>query len=142
LAAKRESRVNETKVTKHRVLVVDDEPMVCDSVEMMLAFDGHSVRKANSGPEALACLEQDVFDLVFVDYAMPQMRGDELARRIKQRHPTLPIVMITAHAELLESVGVPLPGVEMVISKPFLLDALRRAVAKCCGAAASGSLGR
>jgi CheY-like chemotaxis protein len=126
-------------VPKRRVLVVDDEQIVCDSVEMMLSFDGHSVRTATRGAEALARLDQEPFDLILIDYAMPEMKGDELARRIKQRYPALPIVMITAHAELLESTGVPLPGVAMIISKPFMLEALREAVAKCCPAPAGGS---
>lgn len=106
--------------------------MVCDSVELMLAYDGHEVQTATSGPEALTHLEQSPFDLVITDYAMPQMRGDELAQRIKQRSPSMPIVMITAHAELLESTGTPLPGIAMVISKPFMLETLREAIRKTC----------
>lgn len=142
LAAKWELHVSEMKMPKRRVLVVDDEQMVCDSVEMMLSFDGHSVRTVTSGTEALACLDQGPFDLVLIDYAMPQMKGDELARRIKQRHPALPVVMITAHAELLESTGVPLVGIEMIISKPFMLDTLRQAVAKCCPEPGGGTAAR
>ena len=139
VTGKWELDVSEMKMPKRRVLVVDDEQMVCDSVEMMLSFDGHSVRTVTSGAEALACLEEGPFDLVLVDYAMPQMKGDELARHIKQRHPALPIVMITAHAEVLASTGVPLTGIEMVISKPFMLDTLREAVIKCCSGAGGGA---
>ena len=98
-----------------RILVVDDEPYVCDAIRMMLVFDGHHVETASSGRDALAVFDKGKFDLVITDYAMPQMRGDELAQRIKQRSPSMPIVMITAHAELLESTGTPLPGIAMVI---------------------------
>jgi CheY-like chemotaxis protein len=66
---------------------------------------------------------------------MPQMKGDELAQRIQQRNPSLPIVMITAHAEMLESTKTPLPGIRLVISKPFLIDDLREAVRQSCPAA-------
>jgi len=117
---------------KRRILVVDDEPLVCDAVEMMLAFDGHTVETATSGAEALACLDQAPFDLVITDYAMPQMKGDELAQRIKQLNPALPVVMITAHAEVLESTGAPLPGIVLVISKPFMLETLREAISQAC----------
>ena len=117
---------------KRRILVVDDEPLVCDAVEMMLAFDGHTVETATSGAEALACLDQAPFDLVITDYAMPQMKGDELAQRIKQLNPALPVVMITAHAEVLESTGTPLTGIAMVISKPFMLETLREAIRQTC----------
>jgi CheY-like chemotaxis protein len=117
-------------IPKKRILVVDDEPFVCEAVKMMLAFDGHEVKTANSGKEALLVLEKDKFDLVITDFAMPAMKGDELAAAIKARLPKQPVVMITAYAEMLQSSGDPLPGVDFLISKPFLLENLREAIAK------------
>ena len=74
-----------------KILVVDDEPFVCDAVKMMLNFDGHTVQTANSGQEALEMLERDKFDLVITDFAMPNMKGDELAAAIKAKlAPPLP----------------------------------------------------
>ena len=117
-------------IPKKRILVVDDEPFVCEAVKMMLAFDGHEVKTANSGTEALLVLENGTFDLVITDFAMPVMKGDELAAAIKARLPKQPVVMITAYAEMLQSSGEPLPGVDFLISKPFLLENLREAIAK------------
>jgi CheY-like chemotaxis protein len=114
---------------KIRILVVDDEPFVCDAVKMMLAFDGHDVLTANDAREALAIFDREKFDLVITDFAMPGMKGDELAAAIKARSPSQPIVMITAYAEMLQSSGKPLPGVDFLISKPFLLEHLREAIA-------------
>mgnify|MGYP001045520623 CR=1 FL=1 len=133
--------MKKSNVAKRRILVVDDEPLVCEAVAMMLSFDGHQVQTAQSGPEALACLERETFDLVITDYAMPEMRGDELVQRIASRHPRLPVLMITAHAEVLAANKVPLPGVALVLSKPFMLNALREAIEKACPvpAAASGT---
>ena len=113
-----------------RILVVDDEPFVCDAVRMMLAFDGHNVQVANSGPEALALYDRESFDIVFTDFSMPNMKGDELAATIKARNPKQPVVMITAYAEMIQASGNPLTGVDYVISKPFLLENLREAIAK------------
>jgi CheY-like chemotaxis protein len=113
-----------------RILVVDDEPFVCDAVKMMLDFDGHHVETASSGAEALAILERSKFDLVITDFAMPNMKGDELAMAIKSRWPGQPVVMITAYAEMLHTSGNPLRGVDFLISKPFLLENLRQAIAK------------
>ena len=115
---------------QRRILVVDDEPFVCDAVKMMLAFDGHVVETANSGAQALVILERGKFDVVITDFAMPLMKGDELAAAIKARNPKQPVVMITAYAEMLQSSGNPLPGVDFMISKPFLLENLREALAK------------
>ena len=97
---------------QRRILVVDDEPLVCDAVKMMLEFDGHVVQTAGNGKDALA------------------MFGDELAAAIKARAPRQPVVMITAYAEMLQASGNPLTGVDLIISKPFLLENLREAIAK------------
>jgi CheY-like chemotaxis protein len=118
------------KISAKRILVVDDEPFVCDAVKMMLLFDGHQVQTANSGKEAMALFEKGKFDVVITDFAMPGMKGDELAAAIKVRAPDQPVVMITAYAEMLRSSGNPLAGVDSVISKPFLLETLREAIAK------------
>jgi len=115
---------------QRRILVVDDEPFVCDAVKMMLTFDGHIVETASNGKDALAIFEKGKFDLVITDFAMPSMKGDELAVAIKARSPKQPVVMITAYAEMLQSSGNTLPGVDFVISKPFLLENLREAIAK------------
>src|SRR6516165_10410680 len=115
---------------QRRILVVDDEPFVCDAVKMMLAFDGHSVETASSAKDALAIFDKSKFDLVITDFAMPAMKGDELALAIKARDPQQPVVMITAYAEMLQSSSNPLKGVDYIISKPFLLENLRDAIAK------------
>ena len=113
-----------------QILVVDDEPAVCDAIKMMLQFDGHKVQTANGGKEALSLLEKDKFDLITTDYSMIGMKGDELAAIIKKRLPHQPIIMITAYADMLKSSDNPLPGVDRIISKPFSLAELREAIAK------------
>jgi CheY-like chemotaxis protein len=117
-------------ISAKKILVVDDEPFVCDAVKMMLTFDGHEVQTANSGKEALAVLAQNSFDLVITDFAMPTMKGDELAAAIKSLYPGQAVIMITAYAEMLQASGNPLKGVDRLISKPFLLDDLREAIAQ------------
>src|SRR6516165_457713 len=82
-----------------RILVVDDEPLVCDSVRRMLAIDDHRVEMATSAEAAFALSEKEIFDLVITDYKLPVMNGDKLAAAIKARQPNLPIALITAYAE-------------------------------------------
>ena len=115
---------------QRRILVVDDQPLVCDAVKMMLDFDGHVVETASNAKDALAMLEKGKYDLVITDFEMPCMKGDELAVAIKARDPKQPVIMITAYAELLQSAGNPLTGVDYMISKPFLLENLRQAIAR------------
>jgi len=125
-------------ITQRRILVVDDEPLVCEAVKMMLDFDGHVVETVGSANDALAMLEKGKFDLVITDFEMPTIKGDELAAAIKARDPKQPVIMITAYAEMLQAAGNPLTGVDLVISKPFLLENLREAIAKVAPLAAEG----
>jgi two-component system, OmpR family, response regulator MprA len=113
-----------------RILVVDDEPLVCDSIKRMLDFDGHQVEVANSGQEALELFEKRKFDLIMIDYRMPTMRGDKLAALIKARAPQQPILMISATAQVLQQSEEPITGVDLMISKPFPLEELREAIAQ------------
>lgn len=122
--------MTKSTIKPRRILVVDDEPYVCDAVRMMLAFDGHQVETAGSGKDALALFAKDKYDLVITDYAMPAMKGDELAIAIKSIAPEQPIVLITAYAEMLKSDETPLTGVDFIVSKPFLLENLREAIEK------------
>ena len=112
--------------TKLRILVVDDEPAVGDTVKMLLKHDGHEVEATNSGKEALGMFKSGRFDLVFTDFTMPGMNGHQLAAAIKAGAPDQPVIMITGHAGTL----LPSPDVDFVVSKPFGLEHLREAIAK------------
>jgi len=111
-----------------RILVVDDDPLVCDSMRRMLEVDGRQVALAGSAKEALVHCAKQAFDLIIIDYLMPVMKGDKLALTIKERFPQKPIIMITADAEKVESLKENPLGVDLVIAKPFRLDDLREAV--------------
>jgi CheY-like chemotaxis protein len=111
--------------TKLRILVVDDEPAVGNTVKMLLKFDGHDVEATNSSEKALGLFESGQFDLVFTDFTMPGMNGNQLAAAIKAGAPDQPVVMITAHAGTLP----PSPDVDFVVGKPFRLEHLREAIA-------------
>lgn len=117
-------------IPKLNILVVDDEPLVCDAVRMLLMFDGHSVEAAHDAPSALKLFQPGKHQLVVLDYEMPGMKGDQLAAELKQRMPNLPILMLTAYGELLRSPGKPMKGVDLIVDKPFRLEHLREGVAK------------
>lgn len=116
--------------TKKRVLVVDDEPLVCAAICMLLKIDGYEVETSSDGFQALAKLAGVGFDLVLVDYEMPGMKGDQLAATIKQHLPRQPVVMLTAHGEMLRASGRPLTGIDLIVDKPFRLETLRAGIAR------------
>jgi two-component system response regulator PilR (NtrC family) len=114
---------------KH-ILIVDDEPLVRQSIWLLLEGEGYIVDQAQNGFEALAMFEPDKFDMVFTDYSMPEMRGDKLAAAIKRLSPTQPVVMITAFPEKLQSSANALGGVDSFICKPFDASTLKTALAR------------
>src|SRR5947207_1336499 len=110
-------------MTPKRILVVDDEPLVCQSVKMLLAQDGHDNETANGGLEALDKFQSGEFDLAFLDYAMPGISGEELAHVIKGRHPAVATVMLAGYAPEL-----PLAGIDFLVLKPPSFEDLREAI--------------
>lgn len=119
-----------TAVSTGRVLLVDDDPLVCGSLRRILEVDGMKVQVAANAQEALAVCEKEKFDLIILDYLMPAMRGDQLAVAIKERFPNRPIIMITADAEKVNSLKKTPDGVDLIMAKPFGLDDFRQAVNK------------
>ena len=85
----------------YRILLVDDDSLVSMNTAYMLMDLGHSVLEAPSGARALHLLESDAqFDVVITDYAMPAMTGLDLATKIKQIQPKMPVIIATGYAEL------------------------------------------
>jgi CheY-like chemotaxis protein len=117
-------------MVSRRILVVDDDDLVADSIRRMLLFDGHQVETASSAEEALAIFAKQPFDLTFVDYEMPAMKGDQLAAEIKRFAPTQPVVMFTGYAEAVRATDIGAKGIDLVLGKPFDLEELRRTLAK------------
>ncbi len=116
------------KPEKCKILIVEDEPQVRDVLKMLLSFDGHEIATAGDANEALAMFGQAGFDVVITDYSMPGMKGDALAAALKARLPGQPVIMITANAEMFKTSGVPMPGVDQLVNKPFQIQELRDAI--------------
>lgn len=79
-----------------RILVADDDDGVANSLKEILTRDGCQVTTASDGAEALAALDEASFDLVLSDVVMPNMDGYELFKAIQEKHPGLPVLMMTA----------------------------------------------
>ncbi len=108
------------------ILLVDDDEMVGEAIATMLEECGHRVTVANSAAQALAVLKTDErFDLVITDHAMPGMTGLELARRIRDMKPGLPIVLSTGYADVPGGADA---GV-IRLAKPFRREALGALIA-------------
>jgi PAS domain S-box-containing protein len=112
-----------------RVLLVDDDILVSMGAADMLLDLGHSVTEAQSGTHALKLLETDApFDVVVTDYAMPGMNGFELAQRIKEKNPKLPIILATGYAELPADRSIEFGHLSKPYTSKDLASALEKAV--------------
>ena len=80
-----------------RVLIVDDERLIRWSMKECLETAGYEAEAAESGKAALEALNQSPFDIVLLDYKLPDVNGLELLEKIKTSHVDIPVVMITAH---------------------------------------------
>ena len=110
-----------------RVLVIDDDPSVRQVVRFLLAAFGYESHTAADGPSGLVELARGGWDLVVTDLEMPEMNGWHVIEAIRQRVPTMPIVMITAFSDpdvmrRAGELGVP------VIAKPFAMATLKAVV--------------
>lgn len=110
------------------ILVVDDEPMVLEVMDEYLRGDGHTVVTAIDGEDALKKFGKESFDLVMTDRAMPRLNGDQLAEKIKQINPSIPLIMVTGFGELMKAKGEHPKGVDYLVSKPAKLEGIRYAI--------------
>ncbi len=116
-----------------RILVVEDEPLVREVIGVYLTEDSHQITTAENGREGLEKFRAGEFDLVMTDRSMPEMNGDALAAEIKKINPTQPVLLLTGFGDLMTGAGEQPLGVDLVVSKPFTLSALRTAIAKLTG---------
>ena len=114
--------VAESRVAK--ILVVDDDALIAMSTVDMLEDLGFSVIEASSGKHALEILAAGPVDLMMTDFSMPGMNGAELAERVRQIYPAMPILLATGYAELPSGQKSDLPR----IAKPYLQEQLRTQV--------------
>lgn len=113
-----------------RILVVEDEPLVREVISVYLGTDSHEVVTAINGVDGLEKFSNGEFDIVLTDRAMPQMNGDQLAAEIKRIDPDKPVILLTGFGDVMLGSGEELPGVDLVLSKPFTMSQLRDAIAR------------
>jgi two-component system response regulator MprA len=106
------------------ILVVDDERAVRDSLRHALELEGYSVEVAVDGGDALARVARSVPDAIVLDVLMPGVTGLDVARRLRNRGSSVPILMLTARAAVDDRVEGLDAGADDYLVKPFALDEL------------------
>jgi DNA-binding NtrC family response regulator len=108
-----------------RILVVDDDPAICRIMSDLLMLDGHLVHLATSTGDAIELVRMRYFDLIFLDFYLPEMTGDKLLAIIKRNHPRQRVVLMSGQKPF------PRQGqADFIIKKPFTADMLRDCITK------------
>ena len=107
-----------------RILVVDDEPAVRESLRRALQLEGYDVDLAGDGEEALARLQTNSVDAVVLDVSMPRLGGLETCRRLRSEGSSIPVLMLTARDEVSDRVAGLDAGADDYVVKPFALEEL------------------
>jgi CheY-like chemotaxis protein len=127
-----------------RILVVDDDPMVCMAIEVFLERHNFQVKIADGGEAGLRVLEGTAFDLMIVDIFMPHMRGFESIRIFHEQAPSIPLIAMSGYA--FANLDTPAPdflrmalelGATRCLRKPFAPAALLAVINECLAEAQS-----
>lgn len=104
---------------KHRILVVDDDPMIRHFVDLVLSQEGYRVSTAATPDTALDVLGREKFHLVLLDINMPGMTGLDILRTMRKRRKRPSVLMITAHRDQGTIVQAMAQGAQGYLAKPF-----------------------
>lgn len=113
-----------------KILVVDDEEHMLKLFEKILTKQGHDVRTAANGTEAISMLEEESFDLMFSDLVMPDLGGMDLLKEVKTRYSDIPFIVITAYGSIGSAVEAMKTGAFDYLTKPFRKDDILLTVGK------------
>ena len=110
-----------TAPAEGRILVVDDEPSIVDSVATVLRYEGYDVDVAHTGRSALQKAQQGLFDLIVLDVMLPDLDGLEVTRRIRSDGLDVPVLFLTAKSDVEDRIAGLTIGGDDYVSKPFSL---------------------
>jgi len=114
----------------NKILIVDDELNMRLVLTAMLKKEGYEIASAADGNEALSILKSGPIDVVITDLKMPNVDGMELLNHMNDKHPAIPVIIITAHGTVATAVEALKKGALDYITKPFDLDELKNVISK------------
>lgn len=120
------AKVQKTDPSRNRILLVDDDPAVRDSIAAVLASEGYEVIAAENGLQALDLVDRESVNLVLLDLNMPGKNGWDTFERLTSNHPLIPVIIVTARPnQLLMAVNA---GAGALLEKPMDIPVLLRTI--------------
>lgn len=102
-----------------KILIVEDEKLLADSIKMLLEKKGYDTECVYDGKSGLEYAKLDIYDLIILDIMMPELDGIEVAKRLRKEHNSTPILMLTAKSELEDRITGLNSGADYYLTKPF-----------------------
>jgi DNA-binding response OmpR family regulator len=116
--------MNQELLKESRILLVEDEENLALGLEYNLTEEGYKVTLARDGKEAIKQFDVNEFDLIVLDIMLPYFNGFEIAKHVREKHPQMPILMLTARTQVEDKVKGLEIGADDYLTKPFHLQEL------------------
>ncbi len=116
-----------------KIIVIDDEKIVCDMAQRVLQHEGYDVETFTDSVQALERLKGEKFDLVITDLKMENVDGMEILKEVNQRYPETKVIMLTAYATLDAAIEAIRERIFDFFPKPVKIEDLKRSVKKALG---------
>lgn len=107
-----------------RILIIEDEEKIARVLQLELQFEGYETKMVHSGTEGLLAFHDDAWDLVLLDWMLPEMSGLDVLKRIRKQNETTPVILLTAKGDIADKVAALDAGANDYVTKPFEFEEL------------------
>lgn len=111
-----------------RVLVIDDESVICDACELVLSEKGHTVTLRNNGRAGLDAINEGTYDILLLDMKLPDIDGMDILKAVQKEKPELCTIVMTGYSSISNAVEAMRKGADNYLAKPFTDDELLQAI--------------
>ena len=115
-----------------RILVIDDESVICDACRLVLAEKGHAVDRCLTGKTGLLAIERSTYDLILLDMKLPDIDGTEILKIVREKAPAPCVIVMTGYSTMSNALQAMKLGAADYLAKPFTDDELVEAIEKSC----------
>ena len=111
-----------------RVLVIDDETVICDACDLVLSENGHTVTARENGKTGLEAIREDSYDVLLLDMKLPDIDGMDILKVVQDEKPELCTIVMTGYSSISNAVQAMREGADNYLAKPFTEDELLQAI--------------
>ena len=115
-----------------RVLIIDDESVICEACRLVLAEKGYEVDHRLTGKAGLLAIEGGTYDIVLLDMKLPDIDGTEILETVREKSPPPCVIVMTGYSTMSNAVQAMKLGAADYLAKPFSDDELVEAIVKSC----------